>query len=135
MENKETLLNKAVKFELLDKNLHLTICFLKQVPESKYNTLKEELSKTWSFLNGSMWTLKFLGAWGQNSDFVMAYNKNGLSLEFYRDQIFKRVEELCGEYIDKSRTPFGMPPSHIDVSKLPKRPSGETWYDVNLLLK
>ena len=129
------LLNKAIKFELSGTNLHITVCFLKNISKEIYENLKKDISEKWSFLDTSVWAIKFLGAWGQNSDFVIAYNKNGLSLEFYRDQIFRRVDELCGQYIDKSRTPTGMPPCHIDVSKLPKRPSGETWINFGLLLK
>jgi hypothetical protein len=128
-------LNKAIKFELVNYNLHITVCFLKNIPKKDYESLKkylEEKNKLWC---SEIWTLKFLGQWGNNSDFVTAYNKNGISLEYYRDEIFKEIHKLYEEYIDRSRTKTGLPPSHIDVSKLSSRPTGETWQNISLILK
>lgn len=128
-----SLITKAIKFEIVNTGLHITICFVKNLPSSVYNDIKKDIEREYWFknMNNSIWTLKILGKWGENSMFITGYDQNGISLEYYKDLIFTKFAQKAGYYIDTSRYTTGMPPTHIAVNNLKNKPnSGDSWANV-----
>ena len=138
--------NRAIMLDFPGKNIHITVCYLENIPATDYQKLLSDIKRNWGpQVSGNsnrrpgkttMWNLMFVNKWGQNSMNVFGVSEDGIVIENMRIDIFNYVAGKYGKYISKKWSKTGYVQTHIDIQKLKHVPSnGETWKDLEMQIK
>lgn len=134
--NRAIVLNIKNTNNVQDLGIHITVCFLENIPKNVFDhlnkTIKDEFN---SLIQNTTWNLTFTNQWTKSWE-VTAVNQRGISIESYRKAIFEYLKENAKQYISTARYADGYPPTHIDVSKFIYTPAtNKTFNKLNLYIR
>lgn len=134
--NRAIVLNIKNTNNVQDLGIHITVCFLENIPKNVFDhlnkTIKDEFN---SLIQNTTWNLTFTNQWTKSWE-VTAVNQRGISIESYRKAIFEYLKENAKQYISTARYADGYPPMHVDVSKFIYTPAAnKTFNKLNLYIR
>ena len=121
----------AIMLDMYGKNgikfpLHITICYLKDIPTKYWNDIISCIIKNYRGVLGkhTKYNVNFI-RWGEYSDkvFAKSADADSIDLDSIRSNIFYDISKKYGKFIDTSRYNTGLPPMHCNVENIIPRPS------------
>ena len=133
--NRAIMINFRNTNGIQDLGIHLTVCYLEDIPKSVYDslhkTIKEEFGNQ---IQNSSWNLTFTNKL-VNSWEIKLVNQRGISIESYRKAIFEYIKENAQRYISTKRYTSGYPYPHMDTSSFIYTPTvNKTFNNLNVYI-